>query len=89
VLRGDPLGHAGPIVQRVRRTGGEAGRPSLAIPQRLGLDAVLAERREVDHQVGRVEQPLPYVYELSCHGEQAMDGLGQNPAICRGTCKRP
>jgi hypothetical protein len=86
VLRGDSLGHAGPIVQRVRRTRGKAGRPPLAIPHRLGLDPVLAERREVDHQVGRIEQPLSYVYELSCHAGQPTGSLGRNRQICRRNC---
>lgn len=88
VLRGDPLGHAGPIVQRVRSARGETGRPPLAIPHRLDLDAVLTERREVDHQVGRIEQPLSYVYELVCHERQAMGGLGRNRKVCRRNCRR-
>jgi hypothetical protein len=54
-LRGDPLGHAGPIVQRMWGTRGEPGGAPFALPQRLRFDPVLAERREVDHQVGRVE----------------------------------
>src|SRR3954452_12070076 len=84
-LGGDAVLHTGTVVQVVRSTGSEADRPPLAIADRLGLDAVLAERREVDHQVGRVKQPFSYVYELS-HGREGMDGLGRNPFICRGSC---
>src|SRR3954469_2059619 len=62
-LSGDPVLHAGAVVQVVRGPRSEANRASLAIAPRLGLDAVLAEGREVDHEVGRVEQPLPYVNE--------------------------
>src|SRR5436190_17320558 len=36
-LRGDPLGHAGSIVQRMRRPGGQPRGPPLAIPHRLRL----------------------------------------------------
>ena len=60
-LSGDPVLHAGAVVQVMRRTGREADRAALAVRDGFGLDAVLAERREVDHQVGRVEQPLSYV----------------------------
>lgn len=76
-------------MQRMRSPGGEPGRTPLAVPHRLGLDPVLAERREVDHQVGRIQQPLSYVYELACHAGQGMDGFGRNPIICRGTCRSP
>src|SRR4051812_31541205 len=84
-LSGDPPLHAVAVVQVVRRPGGEADRPPLALANGLGLHAVLAEGREVDHQIGRVEQPLSYVNELS-HGREGMDGLGRNPPICRGSC---
>src|SRR4051794_11423801 len=85
-LSGDPLLHAVAVVQVVRRPGGEADRPPLALANGLGLDAVLAEGREVDHEIGRVEQPLSYVNELS-HGREGMDGLGRTPPICRGSCR--
>jgi hypothetical protein len=64
-LGGDPVLRAGAIVQVVRRPGGKADWPLLAVAHRPGLHSVLAKRREVDHQVGRVEQPLSYVNQLS------------------------
>ena len=85
MLGGEPLVHAGTVVQVVRSTGGEADRTPFALADGLGLDPVLAEGGEVDHQIGRVEQPLPYVNELS-HGREGMDGVGRNPVICRGSC---
>src|SRR5581483_4536010 len=87
-LGGDPLGHAGAVVQRVRGAGGEARGPPLTVANRLGLDPVLAQRGEVDDEVGGVEQPFPDVYELS-HGGQATAGAGRNRSICRGSCSPP
>src|SRR5215204_22642 len=69
----------------MRRPRSEAGRAPLTVANRLGLDAVLAERREVDHQIGCVQQPLPHVDQLS-HGREAMDGVGRNRGICRRSC---
>jgi hypothetical protein len=66
-LSGQTLLRAGPIVQMVRGAGGQVRGPRLAIPPRLGVYPVLTKRREVDHQIGRIEQPLSYVYELSSH----------------------
>src|SRR5215211_2464717 len=86
---GDSLGNASPIVQRVGCARGEPRLPALTLADGLGLDPVLTERREVDNHVGRIEQPVPYVYEHSCHDRQVMEGVGQNPAICRGTCRLP
>ena len=84
-LGGEALLLPGSIVQVMRSPRGELGRPPLALTDRLRLDPVLAERCEVDHHVGRVEQPFPDVYELSCHGRQATGGIGRNYAICRGS----
>src|SRR5512133_1024638 len=84
VLGGDPLGNAGPIVQRMRSARGEARRPPLAIAHRLGLDPELAEGGEVGHQVGCVEQPLAYVYELACHGRGSYGWPRTEPSHLQG-----
>src|SRR5262245_44564754 len=83
----DPLRNPGAVVQRMWRARREARGTPLAIPNRLGLDAVLPEGREVDHQIGRVQQPLSYVDQL-CHGREATGGVGRTPRICRGSCIR-
>ena len=83
VLGGEALLLSGSVVQMMRSPGGELRRPPLALPDRLRLDPVLAERREVDHNVGCVEQPFPDVYELACHERQATGGVGRNYGICR------
>src|SRR5690348_5850652 len=84
-LGGEALLRAGPVVQMVRRSRGEGDRAPFAVPGGLGLDPVLAERREVDHEVSGVQEPLAYVDQLS-HGRQARGGPGRNRVICRETC---
>ena len=79
-LSGDAVLRAGPVVQVMRSARGEADRTPLAVVGRLRLDAVFAERREVDHQVSGVEQPLPYVNQLS-HGRQATGGAGRKASF--------
>src|SRR5262245_28143264 len=78
-----PLGRqlllrAGAIVQMMRSTRGQVGAAHLTLANRLRLDPVLAERREVDHEVGRVEQPLSNVNQLF-HGREGMDRVGRHP----------
>jgi hypothetical protein len=57
-LSGQSLLGAGPIVERVERTGGEAGWAPLTLGNGLRLDPVLTKGGEVDHQVGGVEDVL-------------------------------
>jgi uncharacterized membrane protein YeaQ/YmgE (transglycosylase-associated protein family) len=77
-LSRDSLGRTRAVVERVRCTRSETRRPPLTLGYRLLLDPVLAERGEVDHQIGGVKDVLSNDRDCSFHVGQATSGTGRN-----------
>jgi hypothetical protein len=77
MLSGDPLGRARAVVEVMRRPGREGRKATLALAGGLGLEPVLAEGGEVDHQVGPVEDAFLDCSDLLCHGREATGGPGR------------